>query len=227
MSDSSGDTRGALRHRMVEEQIRGRGIRDEHVTAVMASLPRHEFVPPEQASAAYEDRALPIGLEQTISQPYMVAAMTAALHLDRAHRVLEIGTGSGYQTAILAAMAGDVFTIERIAPLSERAQALLGRLGYTNIRFRVGDGSLGWPELAPFDRILVTAGAPEIPEPLVGQLAAQGRLIVPVGRGSTLTLKQIDRNPNGKFEHSIMSCRFVPLIGAAGWPEDNVPPGEE
>lgn len=227
MTDPAADSATAARHGMVEEQIRSRGIRDERVLAAMRQVPRHEFVPSGQMAAAYEDRALPIGLEQTISQPYMVAAMTEALRVGPAQRVLEVGTGSGYQTAILSLLASQVYTIERHDAMARRAAALLEQLGYGRIHFRVGDGSLGWPEEAPFDRILVTAGAPEVPKPLVEQLAEGGRLVVPVGRSGTQSLVVVERYRDKTVEHHGMLCRFVPLIGAAGWPEGAAPPAAE
>ena len=230
MTDASTNHAGgyaALRARMVEDQIRARGIRDPRVLAVMKLVPREWFVGPDQASVAYEDRALPIGEGQTISQPYMVAAMTAALRLEPGHKVLEIGTGSGYQTVILAKLAREVYTIERIESLSRRAADLIGRIGLKNVFFRVGDGTLGWPEAAPFDRILVTAGAPSIPQPLVSELVEGGRLVLPVGRGASQVLTAVERHGNKTVENPMMACRFVPLIGQAGWDEANVPPPTE
>lgn len=206
-----------LRRRMVQEQLRSRGIRDERVLAVMEEIPRERFVGTANLAAAYEDRALPIAEGQTISQPYMVAAMTAALQPAPTHRVLEIGTGSGYQTAILARLAGQVYTIERIELLAQEAARRLRELGFTNIVYRVGDGTLGWPEAAPFDRILVTAGAPRIPSPLVDQLAEGGRLVIPVGPAESQTLVAVDRYGDKTIERPMMGCRFVPLVGRAGW----------
>jgi protein-L-isoaspartate(D-aspartate) O-methyltransferase len=206
-----------LRRRMVQEQLRNRGIRDERVLAVMGQIPRERFVGTANLAAAYDDRALPIAEGQTISQPYMVAAMTAALQVAPTHRVLEIGTGSGYQTAILARLARDVYTIERIEGLAQEAARRLRELGFTNILYRVSDGTLGWPEAAPFDRILVTAGAPRIPSPLVDQLAEGGRLVIPVGNAESQTLVAVERYGDKTIERPLMGCRFVPLVGQAGW----------
>jgi protein-L-isoaspartate(D-aspartate) O-methyltransferase len=229
MADSPGapaqDTHADARRRMVQEQLRDRGIRDERVLAAMAEVPRERFAGPDNLASAYEDRALPIGSGQTISQPYMVAAMTAALRLEPGHRVLEVGTGSGYQTAILAKLAREVYTIERIADLSCEAATLLGALGFTNVVYRIGDGTLGWLEAAPFDRILVTAGAPQIPQPLVDQLVEGGCLVVPVGPPSGQTLVAVERFGDKTVEHPMMGCRFVPLVGQAGW-SDASPPTE-
>lgn len=209
---------------MVEEQLRARGVRDARVTAAMEELPRERFVAPTEAPSAYEDRALPIADGQTISQPYMVGVMTAALRLQPGHRVLEIGTGSGYQTAVLSRLAAQVYTVERIPDLARGAQRLLDELGLANIAFRIGDGTLGWPEEAPFDRILVTAGAPHVPQPLVEQLVDGGRLVLPVGLSSTQTLIAIDRYGNRTVEHALMDCRFVPLLGREGWADGARPP---
>lgn len=219
------DTYAALRKQMVAEQLRNRGIQDERVLAAMAKIPRERFVGDENYACAYDDRALSIGEGQTISQPYMVAAMTAALHLEPTHRVLEVGTGSGYQTAILARLVREVHTIERIETLSLEAARLLGEMALTNIVYHLGDGTLGWPEAAPFDRILVTAGAPKIPQPLIDQLVEGGRLVVPVGSASSQTLIAVDRYGHSTIEHSLMGCRFVPLLGQAGWTEP--PPAQE
>lgn len=208
---------------MVEEHLRDRGVRDSRVLAVMAEVPRERFVGADNLTSAYDDRALAIAAGQTISQPYMVGAMTAALKLDVSHRVLEIGTGSGYQTAILARLARQVYTIERIESLSRSAERLLDEMGFRNVSFRVGDGTLGWPEEAPFDRILVTAGAPCVPQPLLDQLVEGGRLVAPVGRSSTQTLLAVERYGRKTIEHAMMSCRFVPLIGREGWDEASAP----
>lgn len=208
---------------MVEHQLRERGIRDPRVLDAMERIPRERFVPPELERVAYRDRALSIGLGQTISQPYMVAGMTEALHLTGSERVLEIGTGSGYQTAILAALARHVYTVERVAELSERARGILAALGLENISFRIGDGSLGWPEEAPFDAILVTAGAPEPPPSLLAQLEKHGgRLVIPVGGQGLQELLRIEPNGAGFTRTRLMGCRFVPLIGKEGWPESAV-----
>ncbi|HEU5310000.1 MAG TPA: protein-L-isoaspartate(D-aspartate) O-methyltransferase, partial [Candidatus Eisenbacteria bacterium] len=175
------DDLAVARRRMVEQQLRARGIHDRHVLRIMEAIPRHLFVDDALVARAYSDHALPIGEDQTISQPYMVALMTQALDLTGEEKVLEIGTGSGYQTAILAELADRVFTIERIPAIAEAAKERLTALGYTNIAFRCGDGTLGWSEMAPFDRVLVTAGAPRIPAFLEEQLVPGGVAVVPVG----------------------------------------------
>ncbi len=205
---------------MVEEQLKRRGIRDGRVLEAMSKVPRHTFVPEAHRGAAYEDRPLPIGEGQTISQPYMVAVMTQSLELKGEERVLEIGTGSGYQTAILAELAKEVCTIERIPALLERAQSTLQSLGYENIFFKIGDGTKGWPEKAPFDGIIVTAGAPEIPQTLLAQLADGGRLVIPVGPRYTQTLYKVMRRGKNYQEEDITGCVFVPLLGEYGWKEE-------
>jgi protein-L-isoaspartate(D-aspartate) O-methyltransferase len=205
---------------MVEEQLRRRGIHDQRLLAVMANIPRHSFVSSDYQLAAYEDRPLPIGEGQTISQPYMVAVMTQSLELKGDERVLEIGTGSGYQTAILAELAKTISTIERIQELLLRAQKILQERGYENIFFLTGDGTKGWPEKAPFDGIIVTAGAPEIPQTLTSQLAEGGRLVIPVGPRYTQTLYKVTRKRNQFTEEDITGCVFVPLVGDFGWKEE-------
>ena len=205
---------------MVAEQLRRRGIRDERVLAAMAKVPRHLFVPSGSQSEAYEDRPLPIGDGQTISQPYMVAIMTQSLNLTGGEKVLEIGTGSGYQTAVLAELAREVFTVERLFALYQKAEIRLRNLGYENIHCWLGDGSIGWPEKAPFDGLLVTAGAPEVPEALKSQLAEGGRLVIPVGSRYSQSLLKIER-VGGHFEtEDITGCVFVPLVGEGGWREE-------
>ena len=206
---------GVRRLRMVEEQLVRRDLRDEDVLAAMRSVPRHLFVPGVAAADAYADTPLPIGLGQTISQPYMVALMTSLLEVDVRSRVLEIGSGSGYQTAVLAEVAGEVFAIERLAPLAERARATLARLGYANVRLAIGDGAKGWYEQAPFQGILVAAAADEVPPELLGQLADGGRLIVPVGRGDQV-LTIIERDGESFNESHDTRCRFVPLVRDVG-----------
>ena len=204
---------GVRRLRMVEEQLVRRGLRDEDVLAAMRSVPRHLFVPGGPAADPYADTPLPIGLGQTISQPFMVALMTSLLEVDVRSRVLEIGAGSGYQTAVLAEVAGEVFAIERLAPLAERARATLARLGYENIRPAIGDGARGWHEQAPFQGILVAAAADEVPPELLGQLADGGRLIVPVGRGhGDQVLTIVERDGDSFHESYDTRCRFVPLV---------------
>lgn len=208
----------AARERMVERQIAGRGIRDEGVLGAMRRVPREEFVRTADRSQAYSDRAMPIGHGQTISQPFIVALMTEKLHLAGRERVLEVGTGSGYQTAVLAELAHAVYTVERVPELSERAQQTLGWLGYENVYYRVGDGSLGWPEEAPFDRILVTAGAPGRPDALLEQLADAGRLLAPVGSRHHQVLTAYWRDQSGDIrERALGDCVFVQLIGEEGW----------
>lgn len=203
---------------MVQRDLEGRGITDPRVLDAMGSVPREAFVPERSASLAYRDRALPLSNGQTISQPYMVAAMTEALKLEPGDRVLEIGTGSGYQTAVLAEIAREVYTVERIDTLSEEAREVLERLGYSNVRFRVGDGTLGWPEEAPFDAILVTAASPDVPDSLVTQLEeAGGRLVIPVGSRGLQTLMRIVRQGEEFEATELMGCRFVPLVGEEGW----------
>lgn len=208
---------------MVEEQIRDRGLSSPRLLEVMLAVPRHEFVPVEYRSVAYTDQPLPIGEGQTISQPYVVAAMTDAAELAgptaSGGRVLEIGTGSGYQAAVLSLLATEVYTVETCATLAAVAQERLTRLGYTNVRVATGDGTLGWPDAAPFDAIVVTAAAPAIPPPLVEQLAEGGRLVIPVGEAQHQKLIQLRKSADGNAEQLICYCRFVPLRGRHGWPE--------
>jgi len=203
----------------LDRQLRSRGVRDSRVLAAMAGVDRRRFVPPPEREYATDDAALPIGCAQTISQPYMVGAMTQELALAGAERVLEIGTGSGYQAAILAALAAEVFTVERHATLSLRARGVLDGLGVTNVRYRVGDGTLGWPEAAPFDRILVTAAAPAVPPPLFHQLAEGGLLVAPVGGEGGQELHVIRKVEGRPVVRTMIPCRFVKLIGAQGWAE--------
>lgn len=207
------------RRTMVDEQIRRRGVSDERVLAAMAQVPRHEFVPPDCRGRAYEDAPLPIGEGQTISQPYIVAAMTAALRLVGGERVLEIGTGCGYQAAILGCLASQVYTVECRSELAAEASDRLARLGYANVHVHCGDGTLGLPELAPFDAILVAAAAPSVPAPLVDQLAVGGRMIVPVGDAENQDLQLIERVDAALRTIALEPCRFVPLVGAHGWKE--------
>jgi protein-L-isoaspartate(D-aspartate) O-methyltransferase len=202
---------------MVETQIRARGVTDPRVLAAMAKVPRHLFIPKHLWDQAYSDYPLPIGEDQTISQPYIVALMTEALEISGPEKVLELGTGSGYQAAILAELAREVYTIERLPSLTRKAQQVLDFLGYTNVHMRVADGTLGWPEAAPFDAILVTAGAPQVPAPLVEQLAMGGRLVIPVGDRYTQTLTRVRRTPEGLQHEYLGGCRFVKLIGKHGW----------
>lgn len=207
----------ALRERMVAGQIRARGVTDSAVLAAMGKVPRHLFVGEDFRREAYEDHPLPIGEGQTISQPFIVAEMTQALNLGKRDRVLEIGTGSGYQTAVLAEIAHKVYTIERVEPLHAAAKELLSDLGYLNISFLCGDGTLGWPEEAPFDAILVTAGAPSIPTALKAQLARGGRMVIPVGDEGLQNLMLLVNEDDGFREYDLGGCRFVPLVGRQGW----------
>lgn len=202
------------RRSMVRRQLAARGITSPRVLAAMATVPRHLFVPPSLARAAYDDAPLPVGEAQTISQPYMVALMTALLRPRRTHRVLEIGTGSGYQTAILAHLVRRVYTVERLPSLADSARQRLEFLGYQNVEFRIGDGSLGWPDEAPFDGIVVTAAAPLIPAPLIDQLAPEGRMAVPVGDRALQELIVGVLASSGLATYRAGACRFVPLIGA-------------
>ncbi|MEA2626309.1 MAG: protein-L-isoaspartate(D-aspartate) O-methyltransferase [Candidatus Binatota bacterium] len=202
--------------RMVEEQIRARGVRDPRVLAAMSKVPRHLFVDEALRDHAYQDKALPIGEKQTISQPYMVAAMSEALELRPQDRVLEIGTGCGYQTAVLAELAETVFSIERIPAFAQRARRLLESLGYYNVLVQTGDGTIGWNEHAPFDAIVVTAGAPQAPRPLTDQLKSGGRLVLPMGDEQTQTLVRL-RKTEALEKETLGECRFVKLIGRHGW----------
>lgn len=206
-----------LRERMVERQLRKRGIRDERVLAAMLSVPRHEFVPAELAPQAYEDRPLPIGQGQTISQPFIVAAMAEALRLSGGERVLEIGAGSGYQAAVLSLLAREVQAVEMHEDLALSCRERLARLGYGNVHIHVGDGTLGWPGEAPFEAILVTAAAPDIPPPLLAQLAEGGRLVLPVGSTDEQRLLRLEKHGNATSSRLLIHCRFVPLVGKYGW----------
>ncbi len=208
------------RERMVAEQLAGRGIRDPRVLKAMGKVPRHRFVDEALSGRAYGDYPLPIGEGQTISQPYMVALMTEALELVGHERVLEVGTGSGYQTAILAELCAKVYSVERIRSLADRAIRSLDALGYYNVLVRIGDGSLGWPEEAPFDGILVTAGAPEVPRALVEQLTPKGRLVVPVGDAYSQVLRKGVREADGMRWEELGGCVFVKLVGDQGWPPE-------
>jgi protein-L-isoaspartate(D-aspartate) O-methyltransferase len=216
VEDSSPDY-AAMRDRMVRDQLERRGIRDPLVLDAMRRVPREEFVPPPQRIAAYDDRALPIGEGQTISQPYMVAVMTAQLELTATSHVLEVGTGSGYQAAVLAAIAHDVISIERRPDLAARARAVFDALNLPNIEIVVGDGTEGYAAGAPYDAIVVTAGAPRVPPALRGQLALGGRLVIPVGSERSQDLVIITRTADGFDERLGEACVFVPLIGTHGW----------
>ncbi len=206
------DPYAAARAKMVDDTIAARGIADPAVLAAMRRVPRHEFVAPEQRAHAYDDNPLGIGFDQTISQPYIVAAMTEAAHVGPGKRVLEIGTGSGYQCAVLAETGADVYSIEIVEPLAKRTHALLARLGYGKLHLRIGDGYRGWPEAAPFDAIVVTAAPREVPQPLVDQLAVGGRLVIPVG-DENQSLKVITRGPHDTTTETMFDVKFVPMTG--------------
>ena len=201
-----------LRERMVREQLQARDISDARVLAAMLKVPRHAFVADSFLDSAYDDNALPLQLGQTISQPYIVAYMTQALELQGTERVLEIGTGSGYQAAVLAEIVRDVYSIEILPQLQEKATALLSRMGYKNIHLRTGDGYLGWPEEAPFDRIIVTAAPEEVPQPLLDQLKEGGRMIIPLGAGNQ-ELVIFEKQKSGITHRSTIPVRFVPMTG--------------
>jgi len=203
---------------MVRAQLIERGIADARVLKAMGHCPRHLFVEPALATRAYGDSSLPIGERQTISQPYMVAVMSEALELKGDERVLEIGTGSGYQTAILAELAQNVFSVERVRSMATRARAILDELKYYNVAIQAGDGTIGWPEHAPFDAIVVTAGSPWVPQPLLDQLAMDGRLIIPLGDEKSQQLKRVRSTPSGLKEEDLGECRFVKLVGRYAWP---------
>jgi len=205
---------------MVQSQLQRRGITDARVLQAMREVPRHLFVPPEWRHEAYSDRPLPIGDEQTISQPYMVAIMTQSLALQGHEHVLEIGTGSGYQAAVLSRLAAHVSSIEYFADLADSARALLQRLGYINVDVIVGDGGLGLPAQAPYDGIIVAAAAPHVPQPLLAQLAEGGRLVIPVGSATSQELFIITRRGDDYAQERSVPCRFVPLLGEEGWAGD-------
>ncbi|MBN1897530.1 MAG: protein-L-isoaspartate(D-aspartate) O-methyltransferase [Spirochaetes bacterium] len=202
---------------MIKYQILSRGIKDKRVLEAMSELPREEFVPEKLRDQAYADNPLPIGMNQTISQPYIVALMTQALELKGKEKVLEIGTGSGYQAAILAKLAHTVYTIDRIEELVEIARLRIERLGMNNVFFRVGDGTLGLREEAPFDRIIVTAAAPHLPDNLIRQMAPGGLMVIPIGSKGIQILKIIKKTKEGIKEENSIACVFVPLIGENGW----------
>jgi protein-L-isoaspartate(D-aspartate) O-methyltransferase len=201
------------------ESLRKNGITDERVLGAIADTPREMFLHEAQCNMAYEDRALTIGMGQTISQPLIVATMTQALQLDGNERILEVGTGSGYQAAILARLAGYIYSIERIQQLACLALKRLEKLGFSNVSVLVGDGSLGWPDEAPYDRILVAAAAPEVSEHLFRQLVLWGKMVIPVGGHERQELFVVNRAPWGPEKRSLGGCIFVPLVGAAGWSE--------
>ena len=205
------------RLKMVEDQLIARGIKDPRVISAMKKVPRHLFVEEALQGQAYSDHPLPIGEKQTISQPYMVALMTEALQLKGNEKVLEIGSGSGYQAAVLAELAEKVFSVERIRSLAIRARNLLISLGYFNVEIKIFDGTYGWEEMGPYDAIIVTAGAPDIPQPLIDQLAVGGRLVIPVGDASVQDLFRVTRTEEGIKKEDLGGCRFVKLIGKHGW----------
>src|SRR5512133_3544755 len=206
------------RMKMVDSQIRSRGIKDQRVLAAMSKVPRHLFVAEGLADQAYNDNPLPIERQQTISQPYIVALMTEALELTGREKVLEIGCGSGYQTAILAELAEQVFTIERIPSIAKLARKVFDRMQYRNIVLTIRDGSFGWKEYSPYDRIIVTAASPSVPKPLLDQLAPQGRLVIPIGTEFDQELKVYEKGDDGELtEHNYGECRFVKLVGEHGW----------
>ncbi len=208
------------RKRMVQYQLRDRGIRDPRVLDAMERIPRHRFLPKPDDSGAYGDYPLPIGAGQTISQPYMVALMTECLRLSGEERVLEIGTGSGYQAAVLAELALEVYTIERFEDLAQRARLVLEELGYQNVQAVVGDGSEGYPDAAPYDRIIVTAAAPDITRPWLDQLKDGGRLVVPLGDRWSQNLTIVTKRGDKTSQETICGCVFVPLVGKHGWSGD-------
>ena len=205
----------------IARMVRDRGITDKHVLQAIAKFPRERFLPPATRAEASLDRAVPIGLDQTISQPYIVGVMTSELRLTGAERVLEVGTGSGYQAAILSALSREVYTIERHATLSLRARGILDGLGVTNVRYAIGDGSLGLLEFAPYDRILVTAAAPAVPPALIEQLAEGGLLIAPIGDQEGQQITVVTRTAGTTESREILACRFVKLVGEAGWAEES------
>jgi protein-L-isoaspartate(D-aspartate) O-methyltransferase len=205
------------REKMVKKQLIPRGIKDAGVLEVMEKIPRDRFVEEALVGEAYNDHPLPIGHGQTISQPYIVALMTEALGLRGEEKTLEIGTGSGYQTAILADLSKKVYTVERIRPLLVKARNTLAELGYNNILFKAFDGTLGWKEFEPYDAIMVTAGAPKIPQPLLDQLAENGRLIIPVGNKFSQELIKVTRKKGNYLQENLGGCRFVDLVGVHGW----------
>ena len=224
-SNTDSEAFQSARREMVDRQLHKRDIRSPRVLEAMSSVPRHLFVPPEYMDDAYTDSPLPIGAGQTISQPYMVAAMAEALLLEGSEKVLEIGAGSGYQAAVLSLLAREVIAVESQPLLADGARIRLAKLGYKNVRVETGDGSLGWPPDAPYDAILVTAGAPYIPPPLIEQLAEGGRLVIPVGPAKQQELLRILKREGRTTQESLIACRFVPLLGLFGWPSPS-PAGE-
>jgi protein-L-isoaspartate(D-aspartate) O-methyltransferase len=209
------DELAVARQRMVAEQIRVRGVTDPAVLAAVEAVPRHLFVPEGERRNAYEDRPLPIGSGQTISQPYIVALMTSLLGIRPGDRILEVGTGSGYQAAVLSRLAGEVYSVEILKPLGERARRTLAELGYDNVHLRIGDGYEGWPSAAPFDGIIVTAAPPSIPQPLLRQLKVGGKLVIPVGKTYQDLIVMTKRKDGGFDRDNVLPVRFVPMTGEA------------
>jgi len=205
---------------MVSQQLVSRGIRDKRVLETFRNVPRHEFISSQTSNEAYADHPLPIGEGQTISQPYMVALMTECLRLEGNEKVLEIGTGSGYQAAILGSLAAEVYSVERFQSLADKAQQVLGKSGFKNIKIKVGDGTLGWQEFAPYDAIVVTAGAPHTPASLIKQLKNNGRLVIPVGGSFNQVLTVIEKKEKKLLPTEVCACVFVPLVGKEGWQKD-------
>jgi len=209
------------RELMVQSQLVPRGVKDKRVLDAMLRIPRHEFVPPKYRNRAYDDCALPIEEGQTISQPYMVASMTELLQLTGTETVLEIGTGSGYQSAVLSRLSSRVYTVERICPLGDSARERLARLGFNNVEVIAGDGSMGLPEHTPYDRIIVTAGSPKLPEPLTEQLTEGGIMVIPVGTETSQSLIRVKKSEGRLSEDYHTPCVFVPLVGKHAWSQDN------
>jgi protein-L-isoaspartate(D-aspartate) O-methyltransferase len=203
------------RQRMVERQLKARDIKDERVLAAMGKVPREAFVPPESRAASYEDGPLPIGYDQTISQPYIVAFMTEQLRLKPSDRVLEVGTGSGYQAAILAELVSEIYSIEIVAPLAKNGEVTLRRLGYKNVHVKIGDGYKGWPEAAPFDAIIVTCAPDKVPQPLIDQLKDGGRMVIPVGERFAQQLYLLEKKNGQLKESATLPVRFVPMLRGA------------
>ncbi len=214
---------GPERLKMVEKQLKARGIRDHRMLEAFLEVPRHRFVPAKWIERAYDDRPIPIGHDQTVSQPYMIAAMVQAARVSPGNRVLEIGTGSGYQAALLSAMKAQVFTVERIPELARQALSRFDELGYRDLHVRVADGTVGWEEYAPFESIIVGAASPRIPEPLLRQLNESGRLVIPVGRDYSQVLHIVSRRGDGYRTNRAERCIFVPLIGKFGWKRKPAP----
>ncbi len=209
-----------LKKQMVDEQIAGRGIKDRRVLAAFYKVPRHKFVPPDKIDSAYGDFPVPIGAGQTISQPYIVALMTELLDLKGSEKVLEIGAGSGYQAAILAGLAREVYTIERVPALAIKTGGIFKELGYNNIKLKTGDGTLGWPEEAPFDRVIITAASPVVPQPLGEQLKENGKLVLPLGESFSQILTLVEKESGELHYKDICGCVFVPLVGKYGLREE-------